>query len=62
MISIAEQLAIPEWSLSTDAAFNLYPPLGYLPADYFTSRAGTAEGQMGKHWLPVNLGDCTQKL
>jgi hypothetical protein len=39
MISIAEQLAIPEWSLSTDAAFNLYPPLGYLPADYFTPPA-----------------------
>lgn len=58
MISIAEQLAIPEWSTSTDAAFNLYPPLGYLPADYFTPPgAGTAEGQMGKHWLPVNLGD-----
>jgi hypothetical protein len=35
----------------------IFPPLGYLPADYFTSGAGTAEGQMGKHWLPVNLGD-----
>jgi hypothetical protein len=58
MISIAEQLSIPEWSPSTDAAFNLYPPPGYLPANYFTPPgAGTAEGQMGKHWLPVNLGD-----
>lgn len=58
MISVAEQLAIPEWSPSTNAAFNFYPPPGYMPADYFTPPgAGTAEGQMGKHWLPVNLGE-----
>ncbi len=58
MISIAEQMAIPAWSPETDAAFNNYPPAGYMPADYFTPPGdATAEPQMGKHWLPVNLGD-----
>ncbi len=57
MISIEEQMAIPEWSPETDAAFNLYPPMGYMPADYRTPPGpATAEPQMGKHWLPVNLG------
>jgi hypothetical protein len=56
MISIEEQLAIPNWSAETDALFNNYPAAEFLPADYFTPPgAGTAEGQMGKHWLPVNL-------
>lgn len=58
MISVAEQMAIPAWSPDTDAAFNLYPPEGYMPADYFTPPGdATAEPQMGKHWLPINLGD-----
>ena len=58
MISVEEQMAIPEWSLSTNELFNNYPPLGYMPADYFTPPdAATAEGQMGKHWLPANLPD-----
>ena len=57
MISAEEQLAIPAWSPETDAAFNNYPPTGYMPADYFTPPgSATAEPQMGKHWLPVNLG------
>ena len=57
MISVEEQMAIPEWSPDTDAAFNLYPPTGYMPADYITPPgAATAEPQMGKHWLPMNLG------
>ena len=57
MISAEEQLAIPAWSPETDAAFNNYPLTGYMPADYFTPPGpATAEPQMGKHWLPVNLG------
>ncbi|MFV8372420.1 hypothetical protein [Flavobacterium sp. LB2P74] len=57
MISAQEQLAIPAWSTETDAAFNNYPPIGYMPADYFTPPGpATAEPQMGKHWLPINLG------
>lgn len=56
MISVEEQMAIPAWSPETDAAFNNYPPMGYMPADYFTPPGrDTAEPQMGKHWLPVNL-------
>lgn len=56
MISVQEQLAIPAWSPETDAAFNNYPAAGYMPADYFTPPGpATAEPQMGKHWLPVNL-------
>jgi hypothetical protein len=58
MISVEEQMAIPAWSADTDAAFNLRPPVGYMPADYDTPPgAATAEAQMGKHWLPNNLGD-----
>ncbi|PRZ28177.1 hypothetical protein [Flavobacterium granuli] len=58
MISVEEQMAIPEWSPETNDLFNNYPPPGYMPADYFTPPdAATAEAQMGKHWLPVNLGD-----
>lgn len=58
MISVEEQMAIPAWSPETDAAFNNYPPMGYMPADYFTPPGpATAEPQMGKHWLPVNLPD-----
>lgn len=57
MISVEEQMAIPAWSPETDAAFNNYPPMGYMPADYFTPPGpATAEPQMGKHWLPINLG------
>jgi hypothetical protein len=56
MISVNDQMAIPEWSEATDAEFNNYPPEGYMPADYFTPPGGeTAEPQMGKHWLPTNL-------
>jgi hypothetical protein len=58
MISLEEQMAIPAWSPETDAAFNNYPPMGYMPADYFTPPGpATAEPQMGKHWLPINLPD-----
>lgn len=58
MISLEEQMAIPEWSLSTNELFNNYPPLGFMPADYFTPPDdATAEAQMGKHWLPANLPD-----
>jgi hypothetical protein len=58
MISQAERMAIPAWSPSSDAAFNNYPPTGYMPDSYFTPPgADTAEAEMGKHWLPVNLGD-----
>jgi hypothetical protein len=57
MISLDEQMAIPAWSPETDAAFNNYPPMGYMPADYGTPPGpATAEPQMGKHWLPINLG------
>lgn len=57
MISVEEQMAIPAWSPETDATFNLYPPMGYMPADYGTPPGpATAEPQMGKHWLPNNLG------
>ena len=57
MIPLEEQMAIPAWSPETDAAFNLYPPMAYMPADYGTPPGpATAEAQMGKHWLPVNLG------
>lgn len=57
MISVEEQMAIPAWSDETNALFS-DPPLGFMPADYFTPPGppGTAEPQMGKHWLPVNLG------
>ncbi len=57
MISLQERLSIPAWSLGTDDLFNNYPPLGFMPADYFTPPgAATVEPQMGKHWLPINLG------
>ena len=57
MTSLQERLSIPSWSESTDALFNNYPPLGYMPADYFTPPGpDTAEPQMGKHWLPMDLG------
>ena len=58
MISVEDQMAIPSWSAETDATFNNYPPDGFMPADYFTPPGdATAEPQMGKHWLPVNLPD-----
>ncbi|MCG2610482.1 DUF5602 domain-containing protein [Flavobacterium sp. SM15] len=58
MISVKDREAIPAWSPETDALFNNYPPRGYMPQDYFTPPGpATAEAQMGKHWLPVNLGD-----
>src|SRR3970282_569829 len=58
MISVEEQLAIPEYSPSTDALFNNLPPMEYWPENYFTPPgAATAEAQMGKHWIPTNLGD-----
>lgn len=56
MISLAERIAIPEWSPASDAAFNNYPPRGYIPMDYSTPPGAIgAEAQMGKHWLPTNL-------
>lgn len=58
MISVAERIAIPEWSPDSDAAFNNYPIRGHMPADYITLPGAIgAEAQMGKHWLPANLGD-----
>ncbi|MCW2119598.1 DUF5602 domain-containing protein [Flavobacterium sp. 7A] len=58
IISIAEQLAIPAWSDATNALFNNYPAAEYLPANYITPPgSGTAEGQMGKHWVPANSSD-----
>ncbi|ESU19721.1 hypothetical protein FCR2A7T_18830 [Flavobacterium cauense R2A-7] len=57
MISVAERNAIPEWSLNSDAAFNNYPAKGHMPMDYITLPGAIgAEPQMGKHWLPSNLG------
>ncbi|MCG9792546.1 hypothetical protein [Flavobacterium algicola] len=58
LVSVAEQLAIPAWSDATDAMFNNYPEASYLPSDYFTPPGvDTATEQMGKHWMPVALGD-----
>lgn len=58
MISVAERMAIPEWSPDSDAAFNNYPIRGHMPMDYITLPGAIgAEAQMGKHWLPANLGD-----
>lgn len=57
-ISLEEQLAIPSYSAATDALFNTYPAAEFLPANYFTPPGeDTAEAQMGKHWIPTNLGD-----
>jgi hypothetical protein len=56
MISNEERQAIPAWSPSTTAAFNNWPPDGYLPSDYGTGPgAAGAEPQMGKHWSPIDL-------
>ncbi|TDE41823.1 hypothetical protein E0I26_15645 [Flavobacterium rhamnosiphilum] len=65
MISNEERLAIPNYSATTHAAFNNFPPTttltippmtittgGYMPLNYGTP-IGAGEGQMGKHWLPV---------
>lgn len=58
LTSVAEQIAIPAWSPNTDAAFNNYPPPGYMPSNYVTPPGpATAEPQMGKHWLPQDLGE-----
>lgn len=58
MITNEERLAIPEYSVETDALFNLYPPEGYMPSNYFTPPGqGSVYPQMGKHWLPLNLAD-----
>jgi hypothetical protein len=57
LMSLDDRMQIPEYSPHSDAAFNNYPPPGYMPTDYFTPPgADTAEAKMGKHWLPVNLG------
>ncbi|HSN48685.1 MAG TPA: DUF5602 domain-containing protein [Flavobacterium sp.] len=55
MIFNEERLAIPNWcSCPADAAFNIYPPAGYMPLGYVTPPGqGSVYGQMGKHWLPV---------
>ncbi|MFD1095832.1 hypothetical protein [Salegentibacter chungangensis] len=56
MITNEERLAIPEYSASTDAAFNLFPPEGYMPGDYGAPPGEDAVyPQMGKHWLPLDL-------
>ena len=57
-ISLSERLAIPEYSPSSDASFNHYPPEGYMPADYAAIPGSVgAEGKMEKHWLPMPLPD-----
>jgi len=55
MISNEERLAIPNWcSCPADAAFNIYPPSGFMPLGYATPPGqGSVYGQMGKHWLPL---------
>lgn len=56
MISNEERLTIPEYSETTDALFNLYPPDGYMPEDYMTFPGENAiYPQMGKHWVPVDF-------
>lgn len=56
MMTNEERLAIPEYSESTDAAFNLYPPEGYFPEDYGTPPGeGAVYPEKGKHWLPLDL-------
>lgn len=56
MISNEERLAIPEYTPETQALFTLYPPPGYMPADYGTPPGqGGVYPQIGKHWLPLNL-------
>lgn len=56
MISNEERLAIPEYSPATDAAFNLFPPSGYMPENYGAPPGqGGVYPEMGKHWLPLNL-------
>src|SRR5690606_2885640 len=57
-ISNDERLAIPEYTPETAANFTLYPPDGYMPADYGTPPGqGGVYPQIGKHWLPLNLPD-----
>lgn len=56
MISNEERLAIPEYSETTDPLFNLYPPEGYMPADYINFPGeGGVYPEMGKHWVPADF-------
>jgi hypothetical protein len=50
-ISVAEQMAIPEYTTETAPLFNNYPPAGYIPAGYVHAPDGVAK--MGMHWLDV---------
>lgn len=58
MISNEERMAIPEYSPTTQDAFTLYPPEGFMPVNYGTPPGeGGVYPQIGKHWLPLNLPD-----
>lgn len=48
--SEADRLAIPPYTVDS-SKFLIYPPAGYLPANYFTVPGGVPE--MGAHWVDV---------
>jgi hypothetical protein len=50
-ISLADQLAIPAFDVTTQALFFNYPPAGYIPSGYVPGPQGVP--QMGLHWLDV---------
>jgi len=57
-ITNEERLAIPEYTKATAPYFTLYPPEGYMPADYGTPPGqGGVYPEIGKHWLPLKLPD-----
>lgn len=47
-ITTAAQLAIPPYTPSSAAMFDLLPPTGYMPAGYIADAGGIPA--MGKHW------------
>ncbi len=53
-ITLAEQLAIPPYSLAAEK-FDLLPPAGFMPASYVADPGGVPA--MGKHW-----GDPSKEL
>lgn len=57
MITSEEREAIPTYA-EDPTGFDDQPVGIYAPQGYFTPPfGGTAEPQMGSHWIPVNLGD-----
>lgn len=48
-ITVAEQMAIPPYSVQTASLFDNFPPAGYMPQGYGPAPGGVP--QMGKHWL-----------